>query len=362
MRSEALEALAVRLRAAADELRGAAGALAAGAEEVARCRSPDVGVVVAVAPVLARALAAAGPGGLWGEALHLDALAVAVGGVARLYAEVETGVAALLRGVAAGADVAARGGWLGERGARVVVHPVAPRWSGSSLAGPGDLVAAGEALGGGRVRVLEVAGPGGRSSWVVVVPGTQSWDPRAGADPFDVTTDVRAVTGEVTLAAAGVTAALDRARGASPRARPDDPVLLVGHSQGGILAAALASDAGFRRGHHVTHVLTTGAPVGVFALPADVRVLSVEHRDDPVPRLDLTPNAVGGRHLTVRAGDGAPVDVRRHALEEYERTVRAAAGAPPGTVPGLTGWEASAGGFLGRPVVGVTEVVLSRDT
>ncbi|MBD3784932.1 MAG: hypothetical protein IE926_18610, partial [Micrococcales bacterium] len=52
--------------------------------------------------------------------------------------------------------------------------------------------------------------------------------------------------------------------------------------------------------------------------------------------------------------------VSRHRLEAYERTVRAATGAPRGVVPGLGAWEASAGSFLGQPVRGVTEVVVER--
>ena len=196
---------------------------------------------------------------------------------------------------------------------------------------------------------------------MVVVPGTQEWSPRAGPNPFDLTTDVRAVSGGATLAAAGVAAALTLARSRSGRATADDPVLLVGHSQGGILAAALASDTGFTRDHRVTHVVTSGSPVGLFPVPSRVRVLSVEHADDPVPRLDLTPNPAHATWLTVRAPTAArPVDVDRHRLDGYVATVRLLEGAPRGTVPGLDAWQASAGAFLGAPVRSVSEVVVER--
>ena len=228
------------------------------------------------------------------------------------------------------------------------------------VGGPADLVALGEGLDGGRVRVVEVEGPDGASAWVVVVPGTQEWSPRAAANPFDLTSDVRTVTGEATLAAVGAAAALDRAMAAAGRAGREDPVLLVGHSQGGIHAAALATDPAFTTAHRVTHVVTTGAPVGLFPVPGSIRVLSVEHADDPVPTLDLGPNPGGPSWLTLRAGEGPPTDVGRHRLEEYERTVRAAQEAPRGTVPGLGAWEVSAGAFLHRPVRSVTEVVVER--
>ncbi len=205
--------------------------------------------------------------------------------------------------------------------------------------------------------------PDGGSAWVVVVPGTQEWSPRAGPNPFDLTTDVRAVTGDATVAAAGVAAALDLVRSGSPRSRPGDPVLLVGHSQGGILAAALAADAGFRRRHRVTHVVTSGAPVGIVPVPDSVRVLSVQHADDPVHRLDLTPNPARSSWVTVEAPAAGPsVDVRRHGLETYVRTLRTVEDAPRGTVAGVEGFRATTGAFVGVPVRVVTEVVVARTT
>ena len=185
--------------------------------------------------------------------LHLRA-------AARVYAEVEASVAAVLAGVGAGADLAARGGWLTDGGVDAGRRPPCSRrrWCSTATTASGgaaDLVAAGEGLDGGRVRVVEVARGDGGSAWVVVVPGTQEWSPRPGANPFDVTTDVRAVTGDATLAAAGVAAALEVARGAGrwrARRRPTR-WCSSGHSQGGILAAALASDARLHRG-------ATGSP------------------------------------------------------------------------------------------------------
>ncbi len=361
VRSEALLAVAARLAALADELRLEAEALLG---VLARCRSPGLSGGVAVlgawTRVEADGLRLAGPAGLWGEALALDALAVRLRAAARGYEEVERWAGAVLGAVRAGADGAARGGLLTDGGAVPLVTAVAPTWRARPLAGPAELVGLGEGLGGGRVRVVELAAPGGGSAWVVAVPGTQDWSPRAGPNPFDLTSDVLALTGDATLAAVGVAAALVAAQGSATGAGDDGPVLLVGHSQGGILAAALAADAGFRARHRVTHVVTTGSPVGVFAVPRSVRVLSVEHADDPVPTLDLTPNPARPSWLTVRVGQGPGSDLRRHALDEYVRTVRAAAGAPRGTVPGLGAWEASAGDFLHRPVRSVTEVVVER--
>lgn len=372
VRSEALLTVAGRVADLADDVRDEATRLAASA----RSRPPRVWGPAAAARlgVWVRAegvvLEVVGPGGLWGEAVALDALAHHLRVAARAYEEVERSVAVVLEAVAAGARLAARSGWLTDGGRVPTVRQVAPLLTGVLVGDEvtagralraADLVAAGEGLDGGRVRVLESARPGGGSSWVVVVPGTQEWSPRAGPNPFDLTTDVRAMGGEPTVAAGGVLAALETARSRSGRSSDDDPVLLVGHSQGGILAAALASDVAFRERHHVTHVVTSGSPVALFPVPESVRVLSVEHTDDPVPRLDLTPNPASSSWVTVRAPCGsAPVDVRSHRLDRYVETLGVAEAAPPGTVPGLDAWQASAGAFLGTPVRSVSEFEVER--
>lgn len=373
MRSGALLAAAAVAGEVADGVRGDAAAVAGlvsgavgrtgwGVEGSALLG--DGGAWVAWARLEARVLGLAGPWGLWGEALALDVVATDLRMAARAYEEVERAVAAVVAGVARGADAAGRVGWFDDgslpptvRAADVGERSPVP----GDVVGLAGLVAAGEGLGGGRVRVLEARAPDGGSAWVVVVPGTQEWSPRSGPNPFDVTSDLRAVTGDATAAAAGVAAALELARSSSAGSRPDDPVLLVGHSQGGILAAALASDPGFTGRHRVTHLVTSGSPVALFPVPEAVRVLSVEHLDDPVPRLDLSPVPQHASWVSVRVPAlGLPLDARRHALDAYVRTVRAAEEAPRGTVAGLDGWRASAGDFLGTRVLSATEVVVER--
>jgi hypothetical protein len=368
VRSQALAATAARVEAVADEVRATAQRLASVA---ARVRPPpvwrpdDAAVFAQWLRLEAEATRAIGPVGAWGEAAGLDALALHLRSAARVYAAVEASVSAVLAGVGSGADLAGRGGWLTDGTAMPAVTVVPATLALDRLHGfrhAADLVAAGEGLDGGRVRVVEVVRGDGGSAWVVVVPGTQEWSPHPGANPFDVTTDVRAVTGGATLAAAGVAAALEVVRSrAGARSSPADPVLLVGHSQGGILAAALASDPGFTRRHRVTHVVTSGSPVGLFPVPSTTRVLSVERGDDPVPRLDLTPNPDRSSWVTVRTPrDGLPVDVRTHRLEGYVGVLRVAEAAPRGTVAGLDAWQASAGAVLGRPVRSVSELRVER--
>ena len=273
------------------------------------------------------AVAAVGPGGAWGEALALDALAAhlraAAGPTPRSSAAWRgarrcggggrpRGAGRLARrpcdgaGAGRGSGPRARQEGRLRRGARGPgdAGGTARAELGGSRPGAGlaDLVAAGEGLDGGRVRVARDLAPGRRvglggrragHAGVVAAGGPQPVRPHHRRP--------RPHRARPTVAAAGVAAALDLARSRAGRAAADDPVLLVGHSQGGILAAALASDPAFTRDHRVTHVVTSGAPVGLFPVPARVRVLSVEHADDPVPRLDLTPNPEHATWLTVSA-------------------------------------------------------------
>lgn len=69
----------------------------------------------------------------------------------------------------------------------------------------------------------------------------------------------------------------------------NDPVMLVGFSQGGIMAARLAANS--QSGFNITGVLTVGSPVHDIDIPAvsrtgePVHVVTVQHQSDPVPAL-----------------------------------------------------------------------------
>lgn len=208
----------------------------------------------------------------------------------------------------------------------------------------------------GQVRVVQVPQRGGGSAWVVQVSGTQVWSPTAGVNPSDLTTNLRLMARQQTVLAGAVEEALERSMAqAHPQAQPhrvgedpsDDPVMLVGHSQGGIAAAALASSAAFRSRHRVTHVVTAGAPVARFPVPSSVSVLALEHRQDPVPRLDGAPSPDRASWVTVRrdvpVGAGRPSAVAVHSAREYART---AGEADRSDAPSLRSWRAGSGRFF----------------
>ncbi|TKJ25724.1 alpha/beta hydrolase [Blastococcus sp. CCUG 61487] len=133
------------------------------------------------------------------------------------------------------------------------------------------------------VRVITHAD--GTTAYVVDIPGTRDWTlPGGGPNPAtnDLGTSVRVLGGDATTRQAAVAEALRQA-GASAT----DPVMLVGHSQGGMVAAQAAHDAGTAEfDFTVTHLITAGAPVARAGIPESVQVLALENATDVVPHLD----------------------------------------------------------------------------
>jgi pimeloyl-ACP methyl ester carboxylesterase len=183
-------------------------------------------------------------------------------------------------------------------------------------------------------------------SWTVSIPGTASWSSVAGRTPFDATGNVRLISGGRSAGASAVLAAM-RAAGV----RKGEPVLLVGHSQGGLIAATLAADPAARREFSISHILTSGAPVASIPIPDRVQVLSVEHSDDLVPRLDGAANPDRQNWLTVSApAPSASLPARTeplvaHRLELYRRTAERI---DASTDPSILHWRAGLSSFLGQ--------------
>ncbi|MFC7877157.1 hypothetical protein [Isoptericola sp. NPDC057391] len=131
----------------------------------------------------------------------------------------------------------------------------------------------------GTLAVEQVVHGDGTTSWTVLIPGTQQF--LSPSNPFDAATDLSLMAHEAADVSVAVEQALDAAGAA-----PDEPVVLVGHSLGGISAAALAASPAFRARHPVGGVVTAGAPTATFALPAGVPVLHVENEEGLVANVD----------------------------------------------------------------------------
>ena len=216
-----------------------------------------------------------------------------------------------------------------------------------------SLVAAQAALGRrtAQVQVTRVDRRTGSPAYVVQIPGTQGWDVRRGSHPFDAVSNVHLIAGAPRTS---VQRAVEDAMSAAG-IRPDDPVLLAGHSQGGMAAAALAADANVRERYDVRGVVTIGSPVARFAIPRDVAVLSLEHEQDVVPLLDSAGNPDRASWVTVSrdlatsgvAGlpDAAEDELgEAHGLAAYWRTASAVdqaarRGVASGGDPSLRAWH-----------------------
>jgi hypothetical protein len=161
------------------------------------------------------------------------------------------------------------------------------------------------------VRILTLAD--GSRRVIVDITGTKDWSPGPTDDVTSLTTNGRSLLGESTAYEQGVLQAMRQAG-----VRPDDDVMIVGHSEGGMVAVTTARDALASGEFRVTHVVTAGSPIGrtVGELPSSVQVLALENTRDLVPHLDGVANPDRPTVTTVRSahGDGQVED--DHSLDD----------------------------------------------
>lgn len=144
--------------------------------------------------------------------------------------------------------------------------------------------------------VVRVRITGDPPVFTAVIPGTTLAleDPNGwGGDPegTDWPANVNLVGSGSSSAKESVMAAIDLAvRDYETRHGPIQgrPVVnLAGHSQGGILAANVASERFFASRYDVNAVVTVGSPIGSINVGKDTRVLSIVNEHDVVSRIDV---------------------------------------------------------------------------
>ncbi|CAN5120069.1 hypothetical protein BH09ACT3_BH09ACT3_16830 [soil metagenome] len=179
------------------------------------------------------------------------------------------------------------------------------------------------------IEIVEIINADGSSSWRVVLPSTQDWELANGAldgDP-QPTTDQGGVNDLGSNLALMLTPEQEAAyQRAVYQAMHDagigdnDPVMLVGWSQGGILAGRMACDP--NAPGDVQAIVVAGAPIDAMPIPDSVNVLSVQHEGDIVPRLDGQPaNTSTSNWVTVSGRpDVEPMFDRKRGLELDRRT------------------------------------------
>ncbi|MBO3102464.1 thioesterase domain-containing protein [Cellulomonas fengjieae] len=196
----------------------------------------------------------------------------------------------------------------------------------------------------GVLSVQRLTHPDGTRAWVVEIPGTETWDLNA-TNSMDLTTNGRLLGGLPDDVTAAVITAM-RVSGIAP----DEPVMLAGHSQGGMVAMSVA--AAVSSAYSVRAVVTVGAPDIPQPAPAGVQVRHYRHTEDLVPQLDGTPDrpAAGAtivtRDLGATGGPAVPSVDEAHAVARYVETAVRADRELAGS-PGMRSFDAAAGDVLG---------------
>jgi Alpha/beta hydrolase len=126
-------------------------------------------------------------------------------------------------------------------------------------------------------------------TYVVYLGGTIDPGTDPSTEPWDMTSNLSAMA---QMDAGSYRATHEAMRQAGIDAQ--DNVIMVGHSQGGLVAALIAQSGEFQ----VRDVVTVGAPIRHIELPPEVHVVALEHREDVIPSLSGV-DAVGTTTHTV---------------------------------------------------------------
>ena len=128
------------------------------------------------------------------------------------------------------------------------------------------------------------------TNFVAYIPGTQTWSPIGLGNPIDFTSNLQAMKGPGLAASErGVQLAL-----AEAGATATSSILLVGHSQGGMVGANIALED-----KRVKGLVTFGAPISQLADQIKVPTVAIQHKNDIVPKLGLKANPLVENMVTV---------------------------------------------------------------
>ena len=134
----------------------------------------------------------------------------------------------------------------------------------------------------------------GSDGWLVLVPGTDGEDD----SPFGWAQNVELMSDNPIQRKQADSLRMVDAAMRQAGIGKDDEVAIIGHSQGGIVAATVAADLADK--YNISHVVTAGSPVANHPIPAKTWVTSVEIGDEIVASLDGASNPNTDQWLTVR--------------------------------------------------------------
>jgi hypothetical protein len=192
--------------------------------------------------------------------------------------------------------------------------------------------------------------------YIVYLPGTDDMGPvpGPGGPVRDMETNYQLIGGMDSAYGRGVQQAMLDA------GLEGKDVMLVGHSQGGMVSASLAADPEFTRHFTVQHVVTAGSPTAqVEALPSGTYALHLENRGDAVPLLDGEDNPDQPHRTTVLFDEGTYDLVGNHSLDHYVDGAAAADASTNGSIRDQVE-RMRADGYLGSGSGPVQTFVLTR--
>lgn len=176
------------------------------------------------------------------------------------------------------------------------------------------------------VKITKHLGPDGEWYYTVTLPSTQEWlsafnGDHGAVNDLDSNLALVLTPALQTQYERAVLEAIEQAG-----ITPEDNLMLVGFSQGGIMAGHLAA---YNSELGVDAVVVSGAPIDGMPIPDSVDVVSIQHTTDVVPNLDSlvgdgTP--VHGSNWTTiidnpQSGGLSPLDV--HNADKYSDTFNA---------------------------------------
>lgn len=171
-------------------------------------------------------------------------------------------------------------------------------------------------------------GSGANRRWLVSLPGTDHTGLETEPNPADIEANLREELNLPNAMRRGTVEAIRLAMltdGVPAEQIPSERVLICGHSQGGMVAVALAAAPPEKAGINVDRVLTLGSPTRRLRLRDDVVALAVEHDQDVVPSFDATPRVDRDQRVTVQRKLNSPrlnPLFYAHSSSTYTETVR----------------------------------------
>ncbi|KRE96198.1 hypothetical protein ASG76_03950 [Nocardioides sp. Soil774] len=197
----------------------------------------------------------------------------------------------------------------------------------------------------------------GHERYIVYIPGTDDMSPipQDGEHARDMETNYQLIGGLDTAYGRGIQQAM-LAAGLEGK-----DVMLVGHSQGGMVSTSLAADPDFTRHFNVQHVVTAGSPTAqVPDLPSSTSAIHFENRGDAVPLLDGEDNPDQPNRTTVKFDEGSSDVGDNHAIRHYANGAAAADASTNGSIQDQVR-QMQQDGYLGHGTVeGVSTYQITR--